>query len=153
VADLGWKDLITFGTALLGAGLGIINTWAAVNQRRVKLRVRPSHAIAISNGARGVSVDIVNLSSFAVTVQEVGFVPSGARGRLPGRMVVPHPLTSDGKPFARRLEPREAVTVYLDYEDLRGKGRMMGRAYVRTLCDEMVFGGSPALTQLRRDLA
>lgn len=144
---------MTFGTALLGAGLGMINTWAAVNQRKVKIRVRPSHAFMVPHGARAVSLDIVNLSSFAVTLQEVGFVPPGAHGRLPKRIVPPRPVTSDGKPWPRRLQPREAVTVYFDYEDLRGKGRLMGRAFIRTSCEELAFGESPALRQLRRELA
>lgn len=150
--DLALKDLVTFGTALLGAGLGIINTWAAINQRKVRLRVRPSQALLPPHGDRGIAVEIINLSSFAITIAEVGFVPPGVRGALPKRIIIPRPITSDSKPWPRRLDPREAVSAYVEYDELRGQGRMMARAFARTSCGEIAYGQSPALKQLRRQL-
>jgi hypothetical protein len=69
---LPWKDFITLGAALLGAGLGIMNTWNSLSQRRVRLRVTPSHAIVVPFGIDMFSIEVVNLSSFSVTVKEVG---------------------------------------------------------------------------------
>jgi len=40
-AQVGLKDFLTIGCAVLGAALGIINTVTGLNQRRVKLRVTP----------------------------------------------------------------------------------------------------------------
>ena len=40
LTNLPWKDFVTLGAAVLGAALGIMNTWSSVNQRRVRLAVR-----------------------------------------------------------------------------------------------------------------
>ena len=42
---LPWKDMTTIALAALGAGLGVMNTWNALSQRRVRLVVRPTYAI------------------------------------------------------------------------------------------------------------
>ena len=31
-----WKDMTTIGLAALGAGLGVMNTWNALSQRRMR---------------------------------------------------------------------------------------------------------------------
>jgi hypothetical protein len=38
---------VTLAIAVLGAALGVINTWHALDRTRVKLRVRPKHAIPV----------------------------------------------------------------------------------------------------------
>jgi len=74
---LPWKDYLTIAAALLGAVLGVMNTWNAIDQRRVRLRVRPSHAITVPDGALKFCVEVLNLSAFAVTITEVGFSLGG----------------------------------------------------------------------------
>ena len=149
---LTWKDAITLSVAVLGAALGIMNTWNTISQRRVRLRVRPSLAFAVPNGGAAVSIEAVNLSTFPVTVEEVGFAPAGARGKRPRRLVVMEPIFVDQKPWPRRLEPREAVTAYVSPDYLAGAAEMLGKAYVRTSCGEIAFGVTPALRQIRREL-
>lgn len=67
-----WNEAITLGVAMLGAGLGIMNTWQALNANRVKLRVKPAFAIGIPQGQSMFSIEVVNLSNFPITVSEVG---------------------------------------------------------------------------------
>ncbi len=145
-----WKDAVTLGVALLGAALGVMNTWNAMSQRKVRLRVKPSFAIAIPHGGAAICIDVVNLSAFTVTVTEVGFAPRFTRGSLPRRYVVPDPAFVDHKSWPRRLEPREAVTAYIDPASISDHRRDFYKAYVRTSCGEIAYGHSRALDQMRQ---
>ena len=106
-------------------------------------------AIAIPNGEGAICIEVVNLSAFAVTVTEVGFAPRFTRGTLPRRYSVLQPAFLDHKPWPRRLEPREAVTAYIDPDSAIDGRRDYHKAYARTSCGEIVYGRSPALDQIR----
>ncbi|WP_126173457.1 hypothetical protein [Altericroceibacterium xinjiangense] len=140
-----WPAAITLCIALLGAVLGIINTWNSVSQRRVKLRVSPAWAVGPFGGAFG--IEVTNLSAFALTISEVGFLHNRPVSSTPARIVVSDPVVTDGKPYPRRLEPREQVTVYFDPRTIP-PGKRLWRAYAKTACGELKHGGSPALDQL-----
>ncbi len=142
-----WKEILTVGIALLGAVLGIMNTWQAISSGRVRLRVRPAYAIG-SNGQTLFSIEIVNLSNFPVTASEVGFTMNGNSIHKP-RAAVISPIILDGGSWPRRLEAREAVSVYFDPRYLAGSGRKIGRAYARTACGEVGYGMSEAAKQLQ----
>ena len=142
---MGWKDAITFGIALLGAVLGILNTWNAMSARRVRLRVKPAHAFSDAGGV-GFCIEIVNLSSLPVTVREVGFTLRGAKHRA----AIVRPILIDDKPWPRRLEAREAVTAY--FERPNERGHRLGKAYAALSSGEVRYGSSPALKQLRDEL-
>lgn len=145
---LTWKEGITLALAMLGAVLGVLNTWNAISQRRVRLRVKPAYAFAVPAGNTMFGIEVVNLSNFAVTVTEVGFTLNG-RTLKRQRAAIPQPILIDGKPWPRRLEARESVSTYFDPREVIGSGRQIGRAYVQTSCGEVAFGTSPALEQLR----
>ncbi|MBZ9977815.1 hypothetical protein [Mesorhizobium sp. BR-1-1-10] len=87
-----WNNAVTLGVALLGAGLGIMNTWQAISADRVRLRVKPAYAIGVPGGQVMFSIEVVNLSNFALTVAEVGFtlngntIDGGSAQRLPFRL-------------------------------------------------------------------
>jgi hypothetical protein len=66
-----WQDMVTLGLAGLGAVLGVMNTWQAMSRERLRLRVRPMQIV--SGGGLSFGIEVVNLSSFPVTVEEVGF--------------------------------------------------------------------------------
>src|SRR3546814_15013816 len=68
-----WQEALTIGIAALGAFLGVMNTWQAINRDRVRLRVRQLSVMAIATGDQGYGLEVVNLSSFTVAVEEVGF--------------------------------------------------------------------------------
>jgi hypothetical protein len=153
------NEQLTLGLAAVGAVLGVINTWHQINQGRVKLRVIPRSAVRAGNGAFATSmnrhlsdgstpcIEVVNLSSFPVTVTEVGYtIPGDAH-----RVACPNPVVIDSKPWPRRLEPRESVTAYIDLN--RVKDTRIGKAYAHTDCGVTRFGNSPALKQMKEYLA
>lgn len=145
---LPWKDFLTLGAAVLGAGLGIMNTWNTMSARRVRLKMLPAHAMAPS-GAILFSIEVINLSTFPVTVKEVGLDLPGD----PGRGAVGMPILPDGKPWPRRLEAREAVTVLCDPLASFPAGTRVGKAYARLASGEERRGSSPALRQLQAAIA
>ena len=143
--DITVFQAITLAIAALGAVLGIINTWHAIDRTRIKLKVSPSHAIPVGNVHPSIRfcVEITNLSSFAVTVCEVGVTYSGKSHRG----CITHPIFLDGGPWPRRLEPRTSVTIYsqLPYSEA---GEKIENAYVKTQCGHLETGMSPALRQI-----
>jgi hypothetical protein len=147
-----WKDYATISAAMLGAVLGVMNTWNTINQRRVRLRVRPSHAISVPEGGLKFSVEVLNLSSFAVTIVEVGFSLAGRGARKGQRLAITEPELVDGKPWPRRLEARESVSVYCSIRPLAQHAKNLRNAYARTACGEHARGDSPALRQIRKEL-
>src|SRR5438309_8913561 len=102
VETLPWKDVITIGLASIGAALGVMNTWNALSQRRVRLLVRPTYAYVAADGPPILSISVTNLSNFPMVVDEVGFTgPKGAkRGK---RAMIAQPRVMDGKSWPRRL--------------------------------------------------
>lgn len=153
IEALPWRDYLTFAAAIIGAVLGIMNTWNSLNQRRVRLRVTPKHTISVPDGQRGFAIEVINLSAFAVTVDEVGFEIGGRNVTKNPRAVIAYPDLPDGKPWPRRLEPREDVSVHLNVAHMAvHRGKKIGRAYATTACDETRYGNSPALGQLRKEL-
>ncbi|HEY4547739.1 MAG TPA: hypothetical protein VIG90_15140 [Pedomonas sp.] len=147
-----WKDALTLGLAVLGAVLGVMNTWNAISQRRLRLRVRPAVATAVGTGFRAFSIEVINLSSFAVTISEVGIVYGRARGKRPRRAALLNPSLTSGGKLPIRLEPREAFSAHFNPGDFAGKGAHLGLAYAATSCGEIAYGDSPALKQLRQAL-
>jgi hypothetical protein len=147
-----WLAYVTLGIALLGAFLGVVNTWQALKRDRVRLRVTPSHAIQIPSGRDLFAIEVVNLSAFPVTIVEVGFILDGARGKLPRRMMVTRPSFADDGPWPRRLEGRASVSAYFNPNDLpRGAGRVT-EAYARTQCGTLMLGVGDSLKSLREHL-
>ena len=139
-------QVITIAIAVVGAVLGVINTWASLDKSRVKLRVVPGHAIPYGGAPQhiGMSIDITNLSAFAVTVDEVGLLHHGTRNRS----VIGNPILPDDGKWPRRLEPRSSITIYSQRPDLTS--HRIKCAYARTQCGVIETGNSPALRQMAR---
>jgi hypothetical protein len=146
ISPIDLKAVIVPSTALLGAALGVLNTWNSINQRKVRLRVRPAYAIAVPSGNIGFSIEVVNLSSFPIIIRDVGLTIPKLFGE-PTRMAITDPIVTDGKGLPRRLESREAVSFYFDPYIFRGK--KIGKAYAKTSCGETEYGTSQALRQLK----
>ena len=143
------NEAITLGVALLGAGLGVMNTWQSISANRVKLRVKPAYAIGYPRGEVMFSIEVVNLSNFAVTISDVGLTLDGDTLGNGPRAAVTHPIIIDGGAWPRRLEARQSVSVYFDPHKFEVSEKKIGRAYARTACDEAGYGTSAALKQLR----
>ena len=138
-------EAITLAIAVLGAVLGLINTWHAVDKKRVKMRVRPKHAIPVGSADPRITfcIEITNLSEFAITVDEAGVFLKGTDARA----AYTQPILIDGKPWPRRLEPRSSVTVYGQPPQAK-PGQSLKCAYARTECGVTRTGTSPAFKQL-----
>lgn len=151
------KDFMTIGCAVLGAVLGVINTLTGLNQRRVKLRVTPKLTVRNERGAfshrtellpnGAPAVEVINLSAFPVTIAEAGFKLKGEKN---SRVIPQPPFVFDNKPWPRRLESRESVTVYFSGNHMFPKN--LGMAYATTDCEETREGDSPALAKFRAHL-
>jgi len=136
---------ITLAVALLGAVLGVLNSWHAISRDQVKLRVVPRMAFGVGPGVDPRSrlcIEVVNLSGFAVTVDQVGFAIRGSEVVLAPLV----PILLDGGPFPRRLESRTAFTVFFEpgTEKEPGFGHVRC-AVARTECGTTVEGSSPML--------
>lgn len=137
-------EAITFAIAVLGAVLGIINTWQALDKSRVKMRVCPKHAIPVGGADPRLTfcIEITNLSVFAITVEEAGVFYKGTNKRG----AYAQPVLIDGLPWPRRLEPRSSVTIY--GQPPEGKSHRLKCAYARTACGVTRTGTSPAFKHL-----
>ena len=60
-----------------------------------------------------------------------------------------YPKVTDGKPWPRRLDSRDAVTLYFDVHQVARDPRLLAKAYAKTECGVIAYGTSPALRQLR----
>lgn len=139
---------ITLSVAGLGAVLGIINTWQGLDRSRLKLKVTPAQAFSMGPGANpsvAFCIEVTNLSTFAVTICEVGFLFKGTDDKGS----VPYPLIFDGGKWPRRLEPRSSVTIYTE-RPTAPPGCNLRCAYATTQCGYRRTGTSPALKQLAR---
>ncbi|MBF0400585.1 MAG: hypothetical protein HQL90_07430 [Magnetococcales bacterium] len=139
---------VTFGVALVGAVLGILNTWRAFDRDRVSLLVAPNIVHAIIDGKFGpplLSINIVNLSFFAVTIAEVGFLLRGTKERW----VIAPPIMMDGGKFPRRLEPRSSFSVLAESgTHLRPDFVKVTHAFAVTECRRTFKGKGPAFKAL-----
>ena len=135
---------ITLALALLGAVLGIINTWHSLDKSRVKLRVRPKHAIPFGAMDERLTfcIEITNLSAFAITVEEAGVSLRASDQRL----AYTNPVLIDIGDWPRRLEPRTSVTIYGRAPSTDGP--RLKCAYATTACGVTREGTSPAFKQL-----
>ena len=98
--------------ASVGAVLGIINTWRAMDRDRVNLRVTTKTAIPFNIPGLGddpiLCIEVLNLSAFPVTVTQVGFSLGGDQ-----RLVLIDPIISPTQTrLPIRLEPRTSITCY-----------------------------------------
>lgn len=150
------REDITFGFAIIGCALGLLNYWRSWDRDRVKIKVLPklsrflhqNGAIvgAISSTERDydksrICIEVINLSSFAVTICDVGFVAKGG-----GKFSMFQPITYDGKDFPRKLAPRESVSFYASENPFEHvQPGTIACAYAETECDTLTTGKSKAL--------
>lgn len=142
-----WKEATTMSIALLGAVLGVMNTWNAINQQRVRVRVTPHFVASLDRRPLGISIEVINLSAFALTIEEIGFTSN--KGRLP-LLAARFP---DGVSLPRRLASREAISAVIGPTDFGIPPVRLGDAYVRTACGRTISGNSPAGRQFSEMMA
>jgi hypothetical protein len=140
--------VITAAIAGARLALSIFNTVQASLKNRVRLKVLPKSFKPLAANAvkrslntydpgNGLCIEVVNLSAFPVTIDEVGFTQRGTKVRA----MCPYPALIDDKPWPRTLEPRQSVTGYIEIENLSKK---IHKAYATTACGTTRYGDSPA---------
>ncbi len=150
--------------ALLGAVLGVLNTWYFYKSNRVRIRVVPKLAFDMSSGryitsecddqsrqlqANGAqqrwAIEVINLSAFPLTIDEVGF----SDHTVMGNYAMVQPELSRGKTWPVRLKPREKV-VYYSTDGTLLPGRVLANpcAYAKTDCGYCFYGESLILSKL-----
>lgn len=154
-------EITIFAVALLGAVLGIVNFWYSQQSRRVRIRVIPKLAFDVAgvrytcrewnkyaqrlqddSANKQWMIDVVNLSSFGVTIDEIGFSDRTEAGTF----AMVHPEISRGKTWPVRLRPREKAVFYsTDGALLPQQVWAHPHAYAKTDCGLCVYGTSPIL--------
>jgi hypothetical protein len=163
--DMNVITTITIITAVVGAAcgiaglvLGIINTWAEAQHNKVRLKIVPGHAFPVGDGDEppvfNFRIEVINLSEFPVTIDEVGFRCSNHSSLIPlGDKVYCRFFST---PLPCRLEPHASCTeFYLLDESVIAQSSQYGGvkgAYARTQCGTLVKGTSPALRQVIGEL-
>lgn len=136
------QSYITFSLGVLGAGLGVLNYWRDSVKDKVRLKVIPKRVIA-SGGADpriNVGIEVINLSSFPLTIKETGFI---MKGWSDNRLAIITPITANREVLPFRLDPRASLTTYAILKD--EDAALVKTAYVTTACENEVRGNSPAL--------
>jgi len=140
------KDFITPTVAIVGAVLAAVTLAITIWQRRVQLSIRPTQAV----GAKSYCIEVVNLSSFPVTISKVGFRRIGATGKR--RRVPINKLIVSGD-WPKRLQSREAVSISFDpREDIRVREKTIN-VYASTSCGKIVDGSIQAFKRFQKELA
>lgn len=164
------KDWVTLIAAIIGVLLGIYNFIHTRLSESVRLKIIPKASTWLGRDAAGsdvyfhtqndydldkgvrapdtLSIEIINLSKFAVTVCEVGLVPRSKKGR----MVLAVPILPAGGSWPCKLEPRENVLVFFSPTELISQERIasMKTAYASTVCGTTCYGSSGALHDFLR---
>lgn len=91
--------------------------------------------------------DVLNLSTFPMTITEVGVRYRWSNMRGP----VVLPIITDGKEFPRKLEPRTSFSAYAQPGALKNQERRIRCAYVKTDCGLLFEASSPAFREMVRE--
>lgn len=135
---------LTLAVALTGAVLGVLNTWRNWSLDRVKVRVVPVYSEDMA-GSRYISIEVINLSSFPVTVVSIGFTVIGGATH----MQIPRPIFTGRETLPVRLESRTSFTVLAPLSTFeKTQLATIDRAYVKTACGNQIQGDSTTLRQI-----
>ena len=152
------KENITLITAivgatcgLLGAILGIINIWHKMRRDKIRLKIIPIHVIPVRSIASAnvdFGIEVVNLSEFAITITDVGFILSNKK------KATLSPVDSIDQPqkLPVRLEPRTSYKKYFSKSVIDTGRAGIKSAYANTECGETLTGTSGALKQIAKEV-
>ena len=159
------KDIVIAIAAFTGMGMSFYNLHRENQKEKVKLKVIPksikqygvtgsgeSFNITTSNEFHGknsndlFAIEVINLSKFEVTIDEVGF----HYHREIARATIANPILGDKGTWPRKLKSRESVTVYCKLSHILKEFSLpkVKNAYAVTSCQETCVGNSKALKGL-----
>lgn len=135
-------DPVSVGLGAIATLVGVLTLGNTLNRQKVKLKVTPAPGWTVPDRQPCVTVEVVNLSSFPVTIDEIGIY------RTDGKRYssLDRPMTN-GKPLPQRLESRQSLSVYFSAAEV--DINMVAHAFARTSCGTVQEGDSPAWKQLR----
>ena len=140
------KDLVVFGIALLGAGLGVLNYWRSIDKDKVKLKVTPSRYVA--NRQNGLCIEVINLGFVPVTIKAISL----EFGREREWYYFGTAKYSTGTPLPHRLQPRESITALLPPDAHQQIDMKRLRcAFAKTACGLVFRGTSPVFKGWRKE--
>src|SRR5258708_6298205 len=150
------KDVITVAMAAAGLALSVFNSVQATVRNRVRLKILSQSAghVAANVLRRSLNryppgakfcIEVVNLSAFPVTIDEIGFTRRGTKERS----ACPYPVLPDNSGWPRRLEAHESVSAYIDISNIKAD---IEKAYAVTQSGITRYGKSDALKQLQEVL-
>ena len=143
---------VTLAIAVLGAALGLINTWRSWVSDRPRARIRYLFRFLPPDmEQRGFTIEVTNLSTFDLTIQEVGFSLSPFWKRDIERLfLVPDGRIGDTLPILVKSR-QQANFCFLDNPTGSSPKRIKS-AYAKTACGVYFRGVTPALRDTSRRL-
>lgn len=146
VIDKATADAVTLAIAVLGAALGVLNFWRSWAADRVRVRVRVAHAYVLSGvQTHNLTIDVVNLSTFPVTVTHIGFDVNGTDRH----MQIPMPIFTTHLTLPVRLESRAGFTVLQPLTAFKDEQlARLRNAYVLTACGARFNSSRSAFKQI-----
>lgn len=110
---MSWLSVVTLALAILGAGLGVLNTWRAFSMDRIRIRLRLRWSTIdqywqVGHGGDPLlMVEAVNLSTFPIWISKAGFMmrKGDALEAFKETRALSLPV---------RIEPRASTTIPLD---------------------------------------
>jgi hypothetical protein len=151
---------LAFG--LIGAGLGIFNTVQQVRKDKVRLKLVPKLYQDTEGGGRlcsaripvknqnawhGLCLEIVNLSVFSVTIDEIGLLRSDDKD---SRIVFSHPEIASGESLPKRLEARTSLTCFIPANspaNFLTEGLPFARCFFATTACGVIATGNSAVSK------
>jgi uncharacterized repeat protein (TIGR01451 family) len=128
---------LVFG--VLGAVLGVINTWRAITHDKLRVRVNPVSRIRADTGEEiGFGIEVTNLSRLPVTIDMVGFDTIDK-----GIFLTWADIT--GCQLPQRMEPRTSFTAILPIRTEHDGWSRIVCAFAQTACGQRFTGTSPVL--------
>jgi hypothetical protein len=128
----------TIVVAVIGAVLGVINTIHGLRKDKVKLKVRPCF-MAHQDNILDVKlcVNVVNLSSFSVTIAVVGYIEKDSKS-LRAAIMVPGPISTISS-IPHRLSSREDILVDTHIELINDSILQVDKVFATTACNKTVM--------------
>lgn len=158
---------VTTAAAFIGMGFGLYNFLVARSNRKLKLKIIPhiqqsiwlQHNDILTGKEVIISatdefhevtgeflIEVINMSSFPVTVTHVGFKLKVK----PGNLIVLKPTIKDNGTWPRKLEHRDSISLYFPLSDLIGSPLSISikNAFAKTACGTTCTGTSVSLKKL-----
>lgn len=142
---------VTFGLALLGAVLGIVNTVVGLINSKLRVRVKLVFGWGIDGSGKplqkphAVGVEVTNISSFPITVIDVGVAHRRSWRHWHRRKEHRDRSTFVGSlvevTLPQRMDAREQATFYIPLA-LVPNDKSYWRVYAKTACGRVIYGNN-----------